>query len=114
MTHTMHSYERAKERIGMNPKTADHFMKNALERGKDKDSFTGDKRAWLAAKEDDEKKALVYNGMCLIVTRKNVVVTMFKLPDWFTKSNRYCGKDRIRNQVKYARFNGYPEIRMAG
>ena len=36
MITTMHSIERAKERIGMNPRAAEHFMRNALERGKDK------------------------------------------------------------------------------
>lgn len=115
MTPTLHSYERAKERIGMNPKAAGHFMRNALERGKTKDSVTGKKqRAWLEAKENAcGMKALVYNGMCLIVDG-DVVVTMYKVPEWFTKSNRYNGKNKIRNQAKYARFNGYQEMRMAG
>ena len=41
---TLHSIERAKERIGMNPKAAEHMMKNALERGKDKSMFTGEQK----------------------------------------------------------------------
>ena len=36
----------------MNPKAAEHFMRNALERGKDKSMFCcAEKRRWLTAKE---------------------------------------------------------------
>ena len=66
MVATMHSLERAKDRIGMNQKTAEHFMRNALARGKDKTMYTSERRRWLTAKEDAcGCKALVYNDMCL-------------------------------------------------
>ena len=106
MVATMHSLERAKDRIGMNQKTAEHFMRNALERGKDKTMYTSERRRWLTAKEDAcGCKALVYNDMCLIVTPDNVVVTMYKVPDWFRNAVRYKGKDRVRNQAKFERYN---------
>ena len=107
MVTTLHSIERAKERTGMNPRAAEHFMRNALERGKDKTMFTCEqKRRWLTAKEDAcGHKALVYNGMCLIVTQDNTVITLYEVPDWFTRSNRYSGKERIRNQAKFAKYN---------
>lgn len=106
---TVHSFERAKERIGMNPKAAEHFMRNALERGKDKSMFSCEKFRWLKAKEDAcGYKALVYNDMCLIVSQDNVVVTMYRVPGWFKKANRYSGKERIRNQAKFDRFNRCP------
>ena len=65
MITTLHSIERAKERIGMNPRAAEHFMRNALERGKDKSMFTCEqKRKWLTAKEEAcGYQALVYNDM---------------------------------------------------
>ena len=83
------------------------MMKNALERGKDKSMFTGEqKRQWLIAKENAcGYKALVYNEMCFIVTPENVVVTLYPLPTWFSHSSRYSGKERIRNQAKYEKFN---------
>ena len=107
MDTTLHSIERAKERIGMNPRTAEHFMRNALQRGKDKSMFTGEqRRRWLTAKENAcGCKALVYNDMCLIVHQDDKVITIYEVPGWFKHSNRYFGKERIRNQAKFERFN---------
>lgn len=104
---TMHSIERAKERIGANRKTAEHIMRNALERGKDKTMFSCEqKRQWLTAKENScGCKALVYNNTCFIVSQDNRVITLYALPAWFTRNQRYAGKERIRNQAKYTKFN---------
>ena len=106
MMTTVHSIERAKERIGMSPRAAEHFMRNALERGKDKTMFSGEqKRRWLASKENAcGYKALVYNDMCLIVDQ-DVVITLYEVPDWFKRSNRYSGKERIRNRAKFEKYN---------
>lgn len=108
MKASLHSIERAKDRAGLNPKAAQHFMRNALERGKDKTMFTHEKRKRLSSKEYCQRKALVYNDMCLIVDRKDVVITLFNVPTWFKKSNRYNGKERIRNRAKFERFNRQP------
>ncbi len=107
MTNTLHSIERAKDRIRMNPRAAEHFMRNALERGKDKSMFSCEqKRQWLISKENAcGYRALVYNDMCLIVTQEDVVITLYEVPEWFRRSNRYSGKERIRNQAKFAKFN---------
>ena len=106
MTTTLYSIERAKERIGMNPKAAEHFMRNALQRGKDKTMFACEqKRQWLTAKENAcGCRALVYNDMCLIVDQ-DVVITIYEVPGWFKRANRYSGKERIRNQAKFDKFN---------
>lgn len=106
MTTTLHSIERAKERAGMNPRAAEHFMRNALERGKDKTMFSCEqKRKWLAAKENAcGYRALVYNDMCLIVDR-DVVITLYEVPDWFKRASRYCGRERIRNRARFEKFN---------
>ena len=91
----------------MNPRAAEHFMRNALERGRDKDTFaSGQKRRWLAAKEEAcGYKALVYNGLCLIVSPEETVITLYELPGWFMRSTRYSGKERIRNQAKFEKYN---------
>ena len=106
MITTLHSIERAKERIGMNPRAAEHFMRNALERGKDKSMFTCEqKRKWLTAKEEAcGYQALVYNDMCLIVDG-GVVITLYEVPGWFKSSSRYSGKERIRNRAKFEKYN---------
>ena len=106
MTATYHSIVRAKERIGMNPKAAEHFIRNALERGKDKTMFSCEqKRQWLAAKENAcGYRALVYNDMCVIISDETVI-TLYEVPVWFKKANRYSGKERIRNQAKFAKYN---------
>lgn len=110
MTATMHSIERAKERVGKNPRAAEHMMRNALERGRDKSMFSCEhKRRWLEAKENAcGYKALVYNGHCYIVTQDNVVITLYELPGWFTRANRYNGRERIRNQAKFEKYNRRP------
>lgn len=107
MTASMHSIERAKERIGMNPRAAEHFMRNALERGKDKSMFCcAEKRRWLTAKEEAcGLRALVYNDMCLIVNHDDVVITMYEVPSWFRKPDRYSGRERIRNRARFEKFN---------
>lgn len=107
METTLHSIERAKERIGMNPRMAEHFMRNALERGKDKSMFTCEqKRRWLTAKENAcGFRALVYNDMCLIVNQDDVIITLYEVPGWFKRSSRYNGKERIRNQAKFEKYN---------
>ena len=43
--------------------------------------------------------------MCLIVSQEDVVITMYRVPGWFKKAYRYSGKERIRNQAKYEKFN---------
>ena len=42
--------------------------------------------------------------MCLIVDG-GVVITLYEVPGWFRKANRYNGKERIRNQAKFEKFN---------
>ena len=105
---TQHSIKRAKERLGMNKKTAEHLMRNVIERGKDKSMFTSEeKRQWLLAKESScGYKALVYNSTCFIVSPDNKVITLYPLPHWFTKAKRYTGKERIRNRAKFEKYNG--------
>ncbi len=104
---TKHSIERAKERVGLNSKAAVHMFRNALERGMDKTMFACEqKRRWLISKENAcGYKALVYNGHCFIVSQDNVVITLYELPGWFIRSVRYNGKERIRNQAKFEKYN---------
>lgn len=106
MITTLHSIERARERTGMNPRAAEHFMRNALERGKDKSMFTCEqKRRWLTSKEEAcGCRALVYNDMCLIVDG-SVIITLYEVPGWFRSSSRYNGKERIRNRAKFEKYN---------
>ena len=107
MATTFHSIERAKERVGINSKAAEHMIRNALKRGKDKTMFSCEqKRQWLISKENAcGYKALVYNDNCFIVSPDNVVVTLYPVPAWFNRTKRYNGKERIRNQAKFERYN---------
>ena len=106
MMTTLHSIERARERIGMNPRAAEHFMRNALKRGKDKTMFSCEqKRQWLISKEKAcGYQALVYNDVCLIVDQ-GVIITLYEVPGWFRSSSRYNGKERIRNRATFEKFN---------
>ena len=37
---------------------------------------------------------------------RDVVITLYEVPEWFKRSSRYSGKERIRNQAKFEKFNG--------
>ena len=102
MTTTLHSIERARERAGMNPRAAEHFMRNALERGRDKTMFTCEKkRRWLSAKEEAcGCRALAYQGCCIIRSAEGRCVTAYPLPPWFHRRQHYRGKEKIRNVKK--------------
>lgn len=79
-----HSIERAKERIGINARTAEHVMRNALERGKDKTEFGWRQQSWLTAKETAcGCRALIYNDYCFIVNQDDLIVTLYKFDDTF-------------------------------
>ena len=107
---SVHSIERAKERIGINSRAAERMMKNALERGKDKTVYSCERRRWLTAKEEAcGCRALVYNDFCFIVSQENVVITLYELPGWFLHANRYSGRERIRNRAKFEKYNRMPD-----
>lgn len=45
-----------------------------------------------------------HNDMCVIISDETVI-TLYEVPVWFKKANRYSGKERIRNQAKFAKYN---------
>lgn len=107
---TMHSMERAKERIGLHGAKAEAFIEAAITYGKTAESFRlASDRKYLNSKCSDDAIAKVYQGYCFIVnTEWNGCVTVYKLPEWFGETHRYDGKERIRNPIKYDRkYNRY-------
>lgn len=110
-TITRHGFERAKERLGYNGKTAEHFIKNAEQRGKGPEEFhTRKERNWLEKQGGRGCTAIVYNGYCVILAETNTCVTLYKVPVWFGKRGCYDGKTQIRNVSKYQRYRDiYPE-----
>lgn len=103
---TAHSIQRAKERLGINPKTAEHVIRNACERGKRIVDFKpGKERDWLCQRCTDGYYAVVYNGYCFILNSQSTCITLYETPGWFGNKARYAGKERIRNIAKYTRYN---------
>ena len=102
-----HSVERAKERLGLNPSMAEHFIRNALTRGKRIEDYRpGKEREWLEQRNSDGFTVLVYNDYCFIVRDEiELCVTLYSLPQWFGKREWYSNKGRIRNYCKYQKFN---------
>lgn len=100
---TLHSLERAKERMGMNEKVAKKQIKHALERGKTADQFTSWERNYLEKEAYGNCRAIAYNGYCYIFNDDNTCVTMYSLPVWFGKKKHFDGKERIRNYKTYAK-----------
>ena len=98
---TTHSLIRAKERQGYNAKTAEHVIRLAMERGKRVDAYRdGREKEWLAMRLSEGYDAVIYNGYCYIL-KDNLCITLYEVPEWFGKRDRYVGRERIRNIAKY-------------
>ena len=108
MTGTIHSYERAKERLNLSFKKADRIMALALERGKRAEAFkTSDERIFLEDKSQRGSFAVAFDGKCFVFNEYNICITVYLLPYWFAKKKYYEGKERIRKKKNYMRYCGY-------
>ena len=102
-TATIHSLERAKERIGCNKKNAEKQIERALVRGKKADDFTSWEKSFLQGESSETTTAIAYNNYCYIVSSDGMCVTLYPLPVWFGKKKHFDGKEKIRNMKVYAR-----------
>lgn len=100
---TLHSLERAKERMGMNKKVAIKQIRLALERGKTFEEFTSWEKNYLGKEAYGNCRAVAYNGYCYIFNDKDYCVTMYPLPIWFGKKKHFDGKNRIKNYKAYSK-----------
>ena len=106
---TYHALQRTNERTGLNIKSSQRFIANAIERGKQSTDFTAKEREYLQRRESNkERRTVVYNSYCLIVSADDICITIFQLPKWFGKK-QYDGKQKIRNARKYIRYCDYYE-----
>lgn len=102
---TLHSLERAKERMGMNEKSAIKEIERALERGKTAEEFTSWERNYLSKEAKGDCRAMAYNGYCYIFKSDDTCLTMYRLPVWFGKKKHFDGKKRIKNFKSYSKNN---------
>ena len=100
---TLHSLERAKERMGLNKKAALKQIKHALERGKTYEQFSSWEKNFLSKEAYGDCIAIAYNGFCYIFNNENDCITMYQLPVWFGKKKHFDGKNRIRNYKSYSK-----------
>lgn len=99
---TKHALKRAKERHNLkSTKEANRDFKNALERGKKAEDFSGVKKQYLLNKTNDDAYAIAYNNYCYIFSYDNCALTSFQLSKNFTGKKYYDGKKQIRNPKKY-------------
>lgn len=100
---TMHSLDRAKERIGVKGKQAERYIRLAVERGKSSEDFSAKEKHYLEKESSENYTAIAYNNFCYIISNDGLCITMFPLPNWFGKKMRYNGKEKIRDMKKYSR-----------
>lgn len=100
---TVHSLERAKERIGFNERKAHKMIDLALERGKSAKDFSSWEKDYLENESKSNTTAIAYNNFCYIVNENGFCVTLYPLPSWFGKKKHFNGKERIRNMKVYSR-----------
>ena len=103
---SLHSLKRAKERLGFNRKKAASIIEKAIKRGRVACTFRpGAEREWLEKRSQNGCQALVYNGLCIIVSPTGNCVTVYELPQWFGKKAYFDHrKRRIRNCAKYQKM----------
>ena len=105
-TASNHSLARAKERAGLNAKRAQRVISLALYNGKSAEDYSGKESKYLQNKSTRNCTAVAYQGFCMIISDTTYAcVTMYQLPNWFGKSTRYDGKEKIRNLRKYNRMH---------
>ena len=97
---TLHALQRTNERTGFNRKTSERFISNAIERGKGAEDFIDRERHYLLQAVEEDKKALVYNSYCFIVSSSNICITMFPVPKWFGKKKNFIGKNKEARRCK--------------
>jgi len=102
---TYHSIMRTHERAGLKVDSAVRMIKNAKDRGKDAKDFPARERHYLLERSRDGSYAKYYAGYCFIFNEEHVCITMFLAPVWFGKKAKYCGKNIIRHNKRYARCN---------
>ena len=105
---TYHALQRTHERTGLNLKSSQRFIKNAIERGRQSADFSSKEREFLQRREtSDGHRIIEYNSFCFIVDGNgDTCITMFKLPEWFGK-RVYAHKQQVRNARKYVRYCDY-------
>lgn len=104
---TEHSIERAMERIGLERDAAERFLLNGMVRGKSGEFYSGKEKRFLETHaKGDRLSSIAYNGYCLVMCDDQVCLTVYALPDWFGKKERYNHKERIRKAKKYMKFGG--------
>ena len=101
---TKHSLEKMKERRGINTKKAERRIEQAVLRGKPFTAFSSKERAFLQ-QEEDSCHALAYDGFCYIINERNLCVTLYPLPEWFSRKKHFVGKKKIRDYKKYVLMN---------
>lgn len=101
---TIHSIERAKERIGLNEKKAAKQIALAWERGKGAKEFRSMERSFLEGECKYGSTAIAYNNFCYIFNADGVCVTLYPLPVWFGKKKQFNGKEKVRNPKKYTKY----------
>ena len=100
---TYHSILRTHERAGLNVDSAVRMIQNAKVRGKNAVDFPARERRYLLERSREGSYAKYYAGYCFIFNMEHACITMFLAPAWFGKKAKYCGKEVIRNNKRYAK-----------
>lgn len=100
---TVHSLNRAKDRLSINGKKADRMINQAIKKGKRASEFSSWERRFLEEESSNGSEAIAYNNYCYIISENGFCITMYPLPAWFGKKKRFDGKEHIRNIKNYAR-----------
>jgi hypothetical protein len=103
ISNSCHSYNRAKERAGLNRKRAEKMIQLARVRGIGYEdcSWSLDKM-FLQKRTDEKTKAVAYNGYCFIFNKNTLkCVTMFPLPRRFGKKKSFYYTDTGRKAEVY-------------
>ena len=98
---TQHFLERAYERVGMDPVTAEEFGTVAFRKGKHAAQMPKYEREYMERRECGDVTTRYYKN-CIFIFSGADCVTMFNVPDWFEK-RKMPNQRRYQNPRKLVR-----------
>ena len=103
---TYHGLLRAEERANLPASGALKLINRAEEKGKTAEDFPAAERRYLQNLEQSRDRIVrVFSDYLFIFSSEGIFITMFHIPVWFGKKNKYCGKIAVRNPRKFERFH---------
>jgi len=104
---TRHGLKRAQERTGFTSSAAARLIERAIYHGIGSDSADKWNKEYLEKRCVDGKRAVLYNGFCVIIGEDDRCITLWKMD---SAKPHFRGKEKIKNVKNFMRMNPRDEL----